>query len=311
MAPRPKAYSYARMSTKAQLKGHSRERQLDRSRKYAELHNLDLVEDFRLEDIGVSAFRGKNISVGALGRFLRAVEAGDIADGSYLLVELLDRISRLEVRQSLAVLLSIVNAGVKLVTLAEDEQFLYSKETTDEFQLLRSIMVLSRSYEEGRMKSNRLRKRWQKKRDEAGRIKLTKWCPGWLRLADEFHYEALPDRAAIVRSIFEDCAAGLGIYTITRRLNEAGVPPFESLRDAGTGWYSSYVARILNNRAVLGEFQSHRRDENGKPVPDGPIHYNYFPAIFEEELFYRASHARVQRNLRTGNGERSKGLVCQ
>jgi DNA invertase Pin-like site-specific DNA recombinase len=58
---RPKAYSYVRMSTDIQLKGDSKRRQVEKSERYAKEHGLDLVSDFELEDIGVSAFRGDNV----------------------------------------------------------------------------------------------------------------------------------------------------------------------------------------------------------------------------------------------------------
>ena len=75
---RPRAYSYLRMSTELQLKGDSRSRQLEASREYAEKNNLDFVQDFEFEDLGVSAYKGQNIQHGALGRFLTAISEGKI-----------------------------------------------------------------------------------------------------------------------------------------------------------------------------------------------------------------------------------------
>jgi DNA invertase Pin-like site-specific DNA recombinase len=54
--PKPRAYSYIRMSTEIQLKGDSLRRQLESSEKYANEHGLELVEKDRLQDIGISAF---------------------------------------------------------------------------------------------------------------------------------------------------------------------------------------------------------------------------------------------------------------
>src|SRR6266404_9298254 len=105
LRPRAKAYSYVRMSTDLQLKGDSLRRQLEASAAYAVTHDLELVDESRLEDIGVSAFKGANVAEGALGRFLAAVESGKVPNGSYLLVESLDRISRQEIKASLALFL--------------------------------------------------------------------------------------------------------------------------------------------------------------------------------------------------------------
>src|SRR3981081_1131127 len=122
-SPRPKAFSYIRMSTDIQLKGDSLRRQRVASKLYAEMHGLDLVEDFDLHDIGVSAFKGKNIASGAFGRFLTAVREGRIEKGSYLLVESFDRMSRQEPIVALQPFMDIVNNGVVLVTLDDKRVF--------------------------------------------------------------------------------------------------------------------------------------------------------------------------------------------
>ena len=176
----------------------------------------------------------------------------------------------------------------------------------DEMQLFRSIIELSRSNKESVRKSELLRSKWKKKRAVANTTKLTSWAPGWLKL-NENKFEIIPDRVKIVKSIFKDCASGIGIYKITRRLNEAGIECFGSARGPQTSWYNSYVARILNSRAVLGEFQPHKRDKNGKSVPDGPVIADYFPAIIDKDLFYQAKNARTQRDLRGGAGKGRKG----
>src|SRR3954468_1191676 len=120
---RPKAYSYIRMSTEGQLRGDSLRRQVDRSRAYAAEHGLDLDETTRFNDIGVSAFRGKNLKVGALAQFLEAVRTEKIARGSYLLVESLDRFSRDEVLNAQAEFLQLIRAGINVVTLIDGHVF--------------------------------------------------------------------------------------------------------------------------------------------------------------------------------------------
>ena len=67
------------------------------------------------------------------------------------------------------------------------------------------------------------------------------------------------------------------------------------------------MAKILTNRAVLGEFQPHVRTE-GKPVPEGEPVVKYFPAIIDDELFYQAQLAKAQRR---GTGAGRKGAGSQ
>ena len=64
------------------------------------------------------------------------------------------------------------------------------------------------------------------------------------------------------------------------------------------GWHGSYIAKILNNKAVIGEFQPHKRDASGRSISDGIAIESYFPAIVEHDLFYRAQTARAERDPR-------------
>src|ERR1700680_1325770 len=89
-----KAYSYLRFSTSEQMRGDSYRRQTQLALEYAERRGLELDTTLSLNDLGVSAFRGKNARTGALAAFLQAVDAGLVPDGSLLLVESLDRVTR-------------------------------------------------------------------------------------------------------------------------------------------------------------------------------------------------------------------------
>jgi DNA invertase Pin-like site-specific DNA recombinase len=289
---KPQAYSYLRMSTDLQLKGDSRRRQLELSRAYAEANGLELAEGAELEDIGVSAFKGANVRGGALGVFLDAVRSGTIKPGSYLLVESLDRLTRQQLLKANSLFLSIIQAGINLVTLADGR--VYPAGTNDLGDLILSLVIMSRAHEESQIKSHRISAAWKNKRAKAlTQVPMTKWCPAWLKLADDrTHYVQIPERVEVVRGIFQDAASGMGIYSIATRLNRASVPTF----DSPTGWHTSYIAKILGNRAVLGEFQPHIR-ENSKRVPIGEPSRDYYPAIVDEELFYRAQVAKSERRV--------------
>jgi DNA invertase Pin-like site-specific DNA recombinase len=289
------------MSTELQLKGDSRRRQLEASRAYAEANGLELAEGAELEDIGVSAFKGANVREGAHGQFLEAVKAGSVKPGSYLIVESLDRLSREQVLTAQSLFLSIIQAGIHLVTLADNR--VYRAGMTDLADLIMSLVIMSRAHEESQTKSHRIAAAWKNKRAKAiSRQPMTKWCPAWLKLSpDRAGYEPIPERVGIVRQIFRDTASGIGIYSIASRLNKAAVDTFGS----PNGWHQSYVAKILANRGVLGEFQPHIRVD-GKRVPDGEAIAGYFPSIIDEELFYQAQHAKSQRR---GVGAGRKGAA--
>ena len=106
---KPKAYSYIRMSTEKQISGDSLRRQLQASREYAAELGLELDDTHR--DMGVSAFTGENAQTGKLAKFNELVQTGQIAKGSYLIVESLDRLSRQNVLDALPKFLDLINAG--------------------------------------------------------------------------------------------------------------------------------------------------------------------------------------------------------
>lgn len=213
MVKRPRAYSYVRMSSQQQLKGDSLRRQLERSRKYALDNGLELDESLR--DIGVSAFTGKNIYEGALGTFLQLVQKGQIERGSYLLVESLDRLSRLQVRHALGPFIALINAGVIIVTLMDNQ--VYSETTVDEnwTQLMLSLAIMSRAHEESQTKSDRLKESHAKTKRKAlaGQGRFTSNMFGWIEQIkigqDKFEHR-LNQHAATVLKIYKMADAGLG-----------------------------------------------------------------------------------------------------
>lgn len=285
------------MSTAQQLQGDSLRRQLENSRAYAERNGLDLAERDEYQDIGVSAFRGDNLRDGKLGLFIKAIEAKKIPPGSYLIVESLDRLSRGQILAAQSLFLRIVEAGINLVTLVDER--VYRVGEVDLGDLIVSIVSMSRAHEESATKSHRHSKNWDNKRRNADRKPMTKWCPAWLKLADDrSRYEVIPERVELVRQIFEDSVSGVGLQKQASRLNEARVPTFGS----PNGWHHTYIAKILTNRSVLGEFQPHIRND-GKRVPEGEPIRNYFPAIVDEALFYRAQVAKSQRKV-SGKGRK-------
>jgi DNA invertase Pin-like site-specific DNA recombinase len=303
---RPKAYSYIRMSTPDQAKGDSTRRQDKATQKYAEEHNLELVDI--LIDEGVSAFAGLNVEEGKLGLFLAKAEKGEIDEGSYLIVESLDRISRETVPNALLKFQRIINSGVKIVTLFDGQ--IYSKKTLSErpYDLLMAILTLMRGHEESQVKSIRLKAAWENKREIARNGKNTRHViPKWLFYSDaSATIEPIPERASVIKEIYELSCAGMGSYSIAKKLNKSGYQPWGN----ANFWQESYIKKILHNRAVLGEYQPHvvhRESSRNVRVKIGEPISSYYPAIIDENLFLAAQNSARQR-LQNGKGRKGKTL---
>ena len=296
------AFSYLRMSRPEQIKGDSLRRQLDASREYAIKHGLTLNET--MQDIGVSAFRGKNRTEGTLAAFLDLIRDDEIPSGSVLLVENLDRLSREQVTTALRLFLSIIDAGVSIVTLSDGQVYSKAEVDRDFTKLLMSIVYMARAHDESAMKSARLVESWKAKRARAQadpRAKLTGCVPGWLTLNNaRTEFRVREDRAAIVRRLFDECVSGIGSRMCARRLNDEGVIPFGRAK----GWRNTSIRQILMSEAVIGRFQPGVMKDGGR-VPEGPPIEGYFPAIVPEDLFFRAQKAMTGR--RKGSAGRDRG----
>jgi len=288
-----KAYSYIRFSTPEQLKGTSLERQETLAREFCERNSLELDKSLSFKDLGVSGFTGENVEKG-LGHFLAAIEKGKVKSGEFLLVEDLDRISRLEPLSALEIFAKIIRSGVHIATLRDG--MVYKKDSVNQLpNLLSTIFKFSLGNEESAKKSFRVQRAWQIKREQLREKPLTARCPGWLRLDKETgKFIRLADACKLVQRIFRMSLIGIGKNSIARQFNQENISAWGTGRRKGRGWHGSYIQKILRNRAVIGEFHPHRLDANKKRIPEGEPCQNYFPRAISDELFYR-----VQKQRRT------------
>ncbi len=253
-----KAFSYIRFSTPEQARGDSLRRQLQDTQAWAKANGH--VLDDSLRDLGKSAYKGKHATFGALRRFLDLVESGEVERGSYLVMESLDRLSREAVLDALPRLLDLIAAGVTVVTLQDRQEYSDSRLRADPSPLIMSLLIMMRAHEESKTKGMRVGKAWTQKRvlaADTGQA-MTAICPGWIRLVGDpktGHYELIPERAAIVKRMFEASLAGQGRRAIVNALNAKGVPTWGEGEKRGERWHDSYVQKILAGGAAIGRFE--------------------------------------------------------
>ena len=288
------AYSYIRMSRPEQMRGDSLRRQVEAADAWAKARGVMIDDSIR--DIGVSAFRGKNHTEGALGAFLKLVTDGVVKPGSYLLVESLDRLSREAVLDALPRFIDIINAGIVIVTLMDKQEYGKDRLRADWTPLILSLAVMARAHEESQTKAVRLREAWSAKRATAAEKVVTSRVPEWLVVRDG-RIHTIPERVALVQRIFRETIDGDGRRTIVRRLNEEKVPAF---RNGEKGWQPSYVAKLLSSRTVVGEFQAFCRNEAGVRHAEGDPVPGYYPSIVGEGDFLRAGQASRSRAAAPG-----------
>ena len=287
---KPRAISYIRWSSPEQAKGDSLRRQLSATKAYCTKHGLILDEEFR--DEGISGFSGRNAETGALSRFLASVKSGQVPNGSVLIVESLDRLSRDEILPAFNIFLSLLMAGIKLVTLGDGREYTYESVNKNPMELQFSIMELTRSRRESERKSELIGPAWaQKKRQAKQGTIVTRRVPAWVRVVGD-RLKLDPLRSKTVQRIVQLATDGDGAMAIAQLLNREGVP---NISTSGKPWCTGTIRKIISNPALTGVYQpmtrrgKQPRQRDGAPVP------NYFPRVINDDAWHRLRAAQERR----------------
>ena len=305
---KPHAYIYARFSTKRQDKGSSLDRQYELTQEMCERNGWEVIET--LTDKGQSAWKGDHLKTGELGRFKLRVEQGDIPSGSYLVVENLDRLSRQDVKKARRWIEEVTDAGVKVAVCSPapgkifDEASLSGENIVD---LLQYLLEAQRSNKESERKSEFQHKAIAGFMDKArAGVVYSKRTPFWLKGEKNGQFEVDEARAAVVRQIYEWCAAGQGIHMIAKTLNATVKPWTVGHKAEKPSWKVGYVRDILTGWQVEGEY--HVRSGPNR-IPTGEVITNYYPRIVPPELVAAARSAMALRRGATGpNHSEAKNL---
>jgi DNA invertase Pin-like site-specific DNA recombinase len=295
-AQRPIAFSYVRFSSEKQAAGSSLERQTEAAQRWADDNGYVLDRSLNLQDLGVSAFKGDNTSVGKLAAFKDTVEAGAIPPGSTLIVENLDRLSRQTHRKAARVLEDILEAGVDVVTLQDGKR--YTLKDLDEDPLLSIMIILtfSRAHEESLTKSKRVTDGWQRNltKVKEGKRLRSKAVPSWLKLVgdlDDGHFEVIPEKAAMMRELLTRFADGETVWSIAKGFRDRGITT-----PRGKTFASGNIYRLVSTKAPYGILEIGKGTKNDRTVIDQIE--GYFPRIVDEDTQRRVL-LRLQHMDRT------------
>lgn len=291
---RPKVYSYLRFSDPKQAVGSSADRQLHYAQRWAADKGLVLDETLSLRDEGLSAYHQHHVKQGALGVFLRAVEDGKIADGSVLVVEGLDRLSRAEPIQAQAQLAQIINAGITVVTASDGREYNRAGLKAQPMDLVYSLLVMIRAHEESDTKSKRVKASIRRQCEGwlagtyRGLIRNGK-DPQWLQLGSD-GWELIPERVAAVKRALELYSQGLGAGRAANVMHDEG---FQL-----TAWGVSglQIYRMIKQPALRGV---------KRLTVDGEDYEleGYYPRVLSDIEWSELQHLASQRFRRRGAGE--------
>lgn len=263
---------YTRISKTSQQEGSGLDEQLSRIDAYIKSKPEFLGSEVTYwQDVGVSAFKNKNIHDGQLAEFIKQVESGSIGAGHALVIYSLDRLSR---RSSWDedTIQKLVKNGVDI----HDVSTPVVLKRDDPFSKIIMELIVARGNNESRIKSERSIAGWEKRLKETrehGKV-FTRKLPRWLS-TDENGYVVITEQAELIKRIFIEYTNGLSSPMIARRLNEEGI------KSTGSSmWRPNTITKLIKDERLRGYL---RRSTDQALIPD------IFPVVIEEEIFVLAN----------------------
>jgi DNA invertase Pin-like site-specific DNA recombinase len=269
------------MSTKIQLKGDSLKRQNDLINNYLASNNDVILSTMQLSDLGKSAFHGKN---GGLGEIIAAIDAKLIGDDTnqkwILLIEDIDRITRLSAGLAIEALVKIINSGVDIVTLSDGQT--YDKASLNGSGLYILAGQIQQAHQKSAKLSERLKASWKTKREKAKKGESIQRKAPWFisRNPDTNIFDIVtPENKAIVNKVFIDYVNGASLNDIVKDLKTFDSVKFKTYSPAS-------LRLLLANKACIGLWN------------DSLI----YPVTVEPSVFYSAANETKRRKL-TSHGQ--------
>jgi Recombinase/Recombinase zinc beta ribbon domain len=143
---------------------------------------------------------------------------------------------------------------------------------------------------------------WASKRDsiKAGKFVSMMGLPCWLENGED-RYIIRQDVVKVIKRIFSLYLSGMGCYSIVAKLNSEKVPVPTNGRKNATIWNSTFIQRLLKNKALIGYYSPR---ENPALEQAG-----VFPSILDEQTFYAANSKLQERTHYRGKTGEAVNLV--
>ncbi|MEI7342243.1 recombinase zinc beta ribbon domain-containing protein [Pectobacterium brasiliense] len=245
----------------------------------SDVFDLDNIQ--YIHDEGVSAYSGSNVTNGNLGRFIAAVEKGEIGEGHALVCYSIDRLSRQNTWIGAKLVSTLIDADVEIHNVLEGTVL------KKEFQLgaILSSIYLMRANNESEIKKERAIAGYKKrltKSIETGTV-LTGQMPRWL-YNNNGKYAIDEKMQGIINFVFDEYVNGVSTGYIAKKLNEKGW----LYKD--TEWRGVFIARLIRDRRLLGEHIRYSRPKKGEKKEIIEVIPNFYPVAIESDRFQTANN---------------------
>ena len=295
--PVPIALSYLRVSSPEQAADGRTgiDRQADAFLPFCHRHGLIPNPD-PLVDRGLSAYHGRHRSRGALGAFIHAADQGQIAPGTVLVVEDLDRFSREAASHSEQLLHRLWDLGLALGIVRDDVVVDRAKYDSDIGVRLQLLVRRDAAHDYSRKLSQRVKAASDRRVDRglAGEAVLPHCRPQWLGFDVQTQAFSLNSRWPTYRQIVDLCLGGLGEVKSAQALNAEG-----HRNSRGGLWSPAGIGQVLRDRRLIGERQwcelQEQPDGRRKRVPTR-VQAGFFPPAISQQEFDRCQLLMRERD---------------
>lgn len=258
-----RVFSYNRVSLPSQARaGQGVMRQIQDSEAFCEEHGLELDTSLRLVDAGRSAYKGDHLRRGGdLSRLLELAEAGQLGSHPLLIIEALDRISRLTMFDALdRVLIPLFRSGVTILSL-EDQEFYDQRSISEDggMRMMRLIIRIEEANKHSRRLQHRMQRSWEIHRAllREGVIKRPRaFCPSWCDYSEETGY-TFNEKVSGVQRAFE-LLKDHGYAATAKILNDEGHPPLRKDKR----WTKSAVQSLVKHDQAYGAIRLQAQSED-------------------------------------------------
>jgi len=287
-----KAYLYQRFSTSKQGRGGSINRQTEAQKDWLSLEkNKDVkVQGEIIVDKGLSG-TGEHISKGSLGLLLASIEADLIEEGSLIIVERFNRLSRMTISKTEQLLYKIWDKKLTIVTVSNGNE--YPPETADKLHARMELLFqIHSAFEESDFKSKKALSTSRIRREAAkndGKAPNLPSMPFWLDKQGN-----LNGKEIIIQEIFKLYKEGYGQQKIREKIRVK----FD--HQEAQKMNQTSVLRWIKSDVVRGYWVT-----NGEPQKDAKDtvveRYRVFEAAIDDDLFWE-----VQDHVKARNKNRKR-----
>ncbi|RZG16721.1 recombinase family protein [Pseudoalteromonas sp. CO342X] len=268
-----KAYLYQRFSSAAQINNSSEDRQLELQMEWLE-RNSDRAELAKsIFDEALSASKGEvgeHVAKGKLGNFLKALEDGKIERGSFLLIENISRLTRLNITSSQDLIRRFWDADITIVTVADGVEF-EPQHGNDPITMSRLFFEIDRHHKEIQWHKKKISYSYQKRYKDFQQHGIVPKMrrPFWLDKNGK-----LNRYADSVKRMFELYCEGKGQVVISRTLKEE-FPDYEPIQKMNP----TTIIRWITSDIVKGVWRKQKM----------------FDAAVDDSLYIEANTAHIER----------------